>query len=143
MVLVDTSVWIEASRREGDLAYKVGLENLLEEYEACLSSPVKLEFLGGARRDDRKKLSFWLECIPYRSATEAHWQQAVINAWKLRDKGHTLPWHDILIATMAIEMDIRAYAKDAHFETMASILGLRLYLPGYGGRYRPDDEDSQ
>ncbi|MFQ3226558.1 MAG: putative nucleic acid-binding protein [Lentimonas sp.] len=138
MVLVDTSVWIEASRRKGDLAYKVGLENLLEEYEAAWCSPVKLEFMGGARQEDRKKLAFWFDCIPYRLAEEKHWEQAKTNAWKLRDCGHSLPWHDILIASMAIEMDLRVYAKDKHFELMKQVLGLRLYTPGYGGRYEPE-----
>lgn len=138
MVIVDTSVWIEASRRDGDLAYKVGLENLLDAYEACLCSPVKLEFMGGARKEDRKKFAIWFECIPYREATETYWQQAIRNAWKLRDKGHTVPWSDVLIATMAMDMNLRAYAKDKHFKTMATVLGLRLYAPGYGGRYQPD-----
>lgn len=139
MVLVDTSVWIEASRRKGELAYKVGLENLLEEYEAAWCSPVKLEFMGGARKEDRKNLEFWFECIPFRPVEEHHWELAKLNAWKLRDKGHTLPWSDILIATMALDLDMRVYARDRHFETMAEILGLRLYTPGYGGRYCLDE----
>jgi len=138
VVLVDTSVWIEATRRDGDLAYKVGLENLLDEYEAAWCSPVKLEFMGGARREDRKKLEFWFECIPYRAAEEAHWEQAKHNAWRLRDKGLTLPWNDILIATLANALDCRVYAKDKHFDTMAQEMGLRLYRPGCGGRYEPD-----
>lgn len=138
MVLVDTSVWIEASRRDGDLAFKVGLENLLEEYEAAWCSAVKLEFMGGARRQDRKQLAFWFECIPYRNIEEKHWEQARELAWRLRDAGHTLPWNDILIAALALEGDMRVYAKDRHFETMAQVIGLRLYTPGYGGRYTPD-----
>lgn len=138
MVLVDTSVWIEATRRNGELAYKVGLENLLEEYEAAWCGPVKLEFMGGARQQDRKKLEFWFECIPYRSIEERHWEAAKHNAWKLRDKGHTLPWNDILIATLAIDLDCRVYAKDKHLETMTKELGLRLYHPSYGGRFEPD-----
>lgn len=50
MALVDSSVWIEAARRQGDLATKVALRALLDECEAALCSPVKLEVLGGARR---------------------------------------------------------------------------------------------
>ena len=138
MVIVDTSVWIEASRRDGDLAHKVGLENLLEEYEAAWCSPVKLEFMGGARKKDRKKLAFWFECIPYRSAEERHWELAKNNAWKLRDLGLTLPWNDILIASIALDANLRVYAKDHHFESMNQHLGLRLYTPGYGGRYQAD-----
>ena len=138
MVLVDTSVWIEATRRDGDLAYKVGLENLLEEYEAAWCSPVKLEFMGGARKEDRKKLEFWFECLPYRAIGEKHWEAAKLNAWKLRDKGLTLPWNDILIGTLANELGWRVYAKDQHFEVMSKHIGVRLYQSGYGGRYEPD-----
>ncbi len=100
MVLVDTSVWIEASRRDGNLAYKVDLENLLDEYEAAWCSPVKLEFIGGARKEDRKKLEFWFECIPFRAVEERHWELAKLNAWKLCGCGLTLPWNNILIASM-------------------------------------------
>jgi predicted nucleic acid-binding protein len=138
MVIVDTSVWIEASRRDGDLTYKVGLENLLEAYEAAWCSPVKLEFMGGARKDDRKQLAFWFECIPYRSVEEHHWELAKANAWKLHDIGLTLPWNDILIASLALDANLRVYANDHHFESMREHLGLRLYTPGYGGRYQPE-----
>jgi len=136
MVLVDTSVWIEASRRDGELAYKVGLENLLDAYEACWCSPVKLEFMGGARKEDRNKLAFWFDCIPFRATEEAHWELARANAWRLRDRGHTLPWSDILIASMALDLNMRVYAKDKHFELMSAELGIQLYKPGYGGRYQ-------
>ena len=56
MILVDSSIWIEAARRQGDLACKVALEAILEEYEAALCSPVKLEVLGGARKEERGRL---------------------------------------------------------------------------------------
>jgi predicted nucleic acid-binding protein len=138
MVLVDTSVWIEASRRTGSLAAKVALENLLEEYEAVWCSVVKLEFLGAARKEEGRKLSFWLECIPYREVQERHWERAVRNAWLLRSKGLNLPWNDILIASLAMEEDFRVFAQDKHFDAMAHTLGLVLYRPGYGGIFTPE-----
>ena len=48
MVLVDSSVWIEALWREVNVHVKLALEALLEEYEAAWCGPVKLEVLGGA-----------------------------------------------------------------------------------------------
>ncbi|MBC8040902.1 MAG: VapC toxin family PIN domain ribonuclease, partial [Opitutaceae bacterium] len=63
MVLVDSSVWIEAARRQGDLATKVALRALLDEYEAAWCSPVKLEVLGGARREERRALETFFACI--------------------------------------------------------------------------------
>lgn len=138
MVLVDSSIWIEATRRKGDLAVKVALESLLEEYEAAWCGPVKLEFLGGARPEERRKLEFWLEVVPYFPMQDHHWEKAKANAWKLRDAGVSPPWNDVLIATLAVDFELRVYARDAHFAAMAPVLGLRLYEPGYGGSFMPE-----
>jgi predicted nucleic acid-binding protein len=137
MVLVDSSVWIEASRRDGELAYKVGLEALLEEYEATLCSPVRLEVLGGARQGERVKLIRRFEILPFVRAEEPTWELAMEFSWKLRDNGLAIPWNDILIAAIAHQQICRVYAKDKHFDAMTQILGVRLYEPGYGGSYNP------
>lgn len=138
MVLVDSSVWIEAARREGDLACKVGLESLLGEYEAALCTPVRLEVLGGARKEDRRRWEAAFSILPCFQVTEAVWHRAVGNAWRLRDAGITAPWNDILIAALSMEQGCRVYAKDRHFEAMGTVLGVRLYAPGYGGSYASD-----
>jgi predicted nucleic acid-binding protein len=137
MVLVDTSVWIEAARREGDLACKVGLEGLLEAAEAMYCGPIKFEFLGGARVQERPCLCTYLNCIPYKAIDDTAWQFAIDCAWRLRDKGQTIPWNDILIGSLSLRWLCRVYAKDQHFETMRDVLGVRLYKPGYGGSYNP------
>ncbi len=138
MVIVDSSVWIEAARRDGELAYKVGLESLLEEYEAAWCGPVKLEVLGGARPAERKSLEFFFECIPYVPMNDRLWDLAKEFSWKLRDRGLAVPWNDILIAALSVEKIYRVYAKDKHFEQMSQVIGVRLYSPGYGGSYSPD-----
>ena len=138
MVLVDSSVWIEAARRDGSLECKVGLEGLLEAAEATFCGPVKLEFFGGARAQERKRMSSYFECIPYRAMDDGAWEFAKDCAWRLRDKGHSLPWNDILIGSLSLKWVCRVYAKDQHFETMRDVLGIRLYAPGYGGSYQPD-----
>lgn len=138
MVLVDSSIWIEAGRRTGNAECKLGLEGLLEEYEAAVCGPVLLEFLGGARRRERQWLQDQMACLPRIDVQAHHWDAACRHAWVLRDAGETIPWNDILIATLALDGGMRVYAKDAHFETMAEQLGLRLYQPGYCGRYSPE-----
>ena len=137
MVLVDSSVWIEAARREGDLAYKVGLEGLLGAAEALFCGPIRLEVLGGARAQDRKRLSAYLDCIPYKTIDDTVWESAKTCAWQLRDRGQTIPWNDIVIASLALRWECRVYAKDQHFEIMRDVLAVRLYKPGYGGSYNP------
>ena len=139
MVLVDSSVWIEAIRRDGSLNVKLALENLLEEYEAAWCGPVKLEVLGGARSQDREQLEAHFSCIPYFPMMDTAWDSAKKLAWRLRDRGCTAPWNDILIAALSVKADCRVYAVDKHFEQMHnSGAGIRLYQPGYGGKYNPD-----
>lgn len=138
MVLVDSSAWIDALRRDGDIHTKLAIQGLLDEYEALLCAPVRLEVLGGARKEERRRLNEYLSILPYASMEEELWQQAIENAWRLRDQGITTPWNDILIATLAIEHEVRVYSLDKHFEMMQPALSLTLYEPGYGGKFNAD-----
>ena len=137
MVLVDSSVWIESAKRNGDLACKVGLEALLEEYEAALCGPVRLEVLGGARPADRQRLEDYFALLPYYPVEESDWGTAVRNSWSLRDVGLTIPWNDILVATLSLRLKCRVYARDTHFAALQRILDIDLYEPGPGGKYSP------
>ena len=139
MVLVDSSVWIEALRRDGRLDVKLALENLLEAYEATFCGPVKLEVLGGARAQDREKLETHFECIPYFPMQDSAWDAAKKIAWRLRDRGCNPPWNDVLIATLSVLAECRVYSIDKHFQQMyESGAGIVLYEPGYGGAYNPN-----
>ena len=138
MVLVDSSVWIEAGRRNGQLEYKVGLENLLDAYEACWCGPVKLEVLGAARIQERKTLADYFSIIPYKPMEDSAWEFAKDCYQRLRDKGHTLPFNDVLIGSLSVRLNCRVYAKDEHFTVMRDVIGVRLYKPGYGGKYEAD-----
>ena len=139
MVIVDSSVWIETLRRDGRIEVKVALESLLDEYEATWCGPVKLEVLGGARAQERQALEEQFSCIPYFPMQDAAWGSAKKLSWQLRDKGCNPPWNDILIAALSIKAGCRIYAMDKHFDLMyRSGAGIRLYQPGYGGKYDPN-----
>jgi predicted nucleic acid-binding protein len=139
MVLEDSSVWIEALRRDGNLHIKVALENLLEAYEAAFCGPVKLEVLGGARVQDRNRLEEQFKCIPYIPMRDSAWNAAKEIAWRLRDRGCHPPWNDVLIATLSVTAECRVYSLDKHFRQMHdSGAGIVLYEPGHGGAYNPN-----
>lgn len=135
MVLVDSSVWIEAARREGSPAVKSGIEGLLEEYQAAVCGLVCLEVIGGASATERHRLRHYFTALPRLTTPEDVWDRATDEAARLRDQGLTIPWSDVLVATLARMNDVRVYARDRHFDLMAPLLGLDLYEPGYGGRY--------
>jgi len=140
MVLVDSSVWITAGKAHGDLHVKVSLESLLEEYEAAFCGPVKLEVLGAVKKDRRKAISYFFDIIPYVAMDDAVWELAKKLSWRLRDAGLTVPWNDIVIATIAQENDCRVYSLDNHFEEIGRLTGMLLYRPGYGGSFDPGIE---
>ncbi len=138
MVLVDSSAWIEGLRRQGRLEVGLALEGLLDAYEAQWCSPVRLEVLGGARKDERARLARHFAVIPYRPTRDEDFERAIPLAWRLRDAGLTVPWLDVLIAAIAIHDDVRLYTLDAHFESIATHTPLRLYRPGTGGSFAPE-----
>lgn len=138
MVLVDSSAWIEALRRRGDLRVKLAVEGLLDAYEAQWCTPVRLEVLGGARKEERSRLGRHFSVIPYRPVREDDWERAIALAWRLRDGGLNVPWLDVVVAAVALHDNVRVYAVDANFPEIARRTGLRLYEPGYGGVFVPE-----
>jgi len=138
MVLVDSCVWIEASKAQGDIQVKLALKALLDEAEAGFCGPIKLEVLGAARKERRKALSFFFEVVPYVTVQEKHWERAKELGWKLKDQGMHLPWNDVLIAAVGMEEGCRVYSVDKHFEVLRDLTGVILYRPGYAGGYNPE-----
>lgn len=138
LVIVDTSAWIEAHRRDGSPAVKLAVRGLLDEFEAALCGPVEMEYLGGARAEERERLQAWCNVLPYVRNDQKLWRKAAANFSLLKKKGVTAPWNDVLIATIALENGCRVYAVDKHFTAMAPLLGFHLYQPGYGGSYNPE-----
>lgn len=138
LVIIDTSAWIEAHRRDGSPAVKLAVRGLLDEFEAALCGPVEMEYLGGARPEERERLQAWCNVLPYVRNDQKLWRKAAANFSLLKKTGVTAPWNDVLIATIALENGCRVYAVDKHFTAMAPLLGFHLYQPGYGGSYNPE-----
>jgi len=138
MVIIDTSAWVDFFRRDGHLDTKLAVKGLLDAFEGALCGPVEMEFLGGARPAEMQGIQSWFNIIPYRLNDQKIWRKVAYNFATLRSKGHTLPWNDILIATIALEHDDAVFANDKHFPVMAEILKVKLYQPGYNGTFNPD-----
>jgi len=135
MVLVDSSVWIELFRKNGDLYTGIAVENLIEEMKACFCGIVKLEVLGGARDNEIATISNLFSLVPYIPHPEPTWDETVKFQWKARKSGLNIPWSDAVIATLANKHGHRVYARDKHFESLSDLGLIALYTPGYGGSY--------
>jgi hypothetical protein len=140
MVIVDTSAWIEFFRRDGDPHVKLAVKGLLDAYECALCGPVEMEFLGGTGENEMKRIQVWFNIIPYVKSDPKIWRLAAANHARLRAARFTVPWNDILIATLSLEKNMAVYAHDKHFSIMRDVLGILLYQPGYNGMFNPDFE---
>lgn len=140
MVIVDTSAWVEFFRRQGDPSVKLAVKGLLDAYEATLCGPVEMEFLGGARPEEKDRIQSWFGIVPYARNDQKIWRKAATLYSRMNGQGYKVPWNDALIACITIEKGCRVYAVDKHFEAMSRFAGLRLYHPGYNGSFNPEND---
>ena len=129
MILVDSSIWIEVFRKQGSREVKQQIYKLIEEDVALTCPLIKLEVLGGARKEERWEIQGLFRDLKSVVITETVWSQAIELSYKLKDKGFNLPWSDIVIGTAALVNQLQVFAIDKHFNNIASISRLKLYIP--------------
>jgi len=125
MVIVDTTVWIEALRQKGDPAIKTRLGKLMAEDLARFCDPVLLELRNTSPRGQEKaKFESLVSLVPSFPTTSQSWKLAGEYAEKLRSKGVSVPALDILIRAIADENNAACLSLDSDFakieESLAS-----------------------
>lgn len=128
MIVVDTSVWI-AARRKQRVADMLGL--LLEADDVALALPVRLELLGGIAGHQRRAFLRSFAALPQLHPTEETWR--TLPAWieRAADAGETFAIPDLLIAASTTEIGGLVWSLDKDFERMEQL--------GFVSRYDPPD----
>ena len=126
MIVIDTSVWIAATR-EPDSSLATILDGLIDADEACLALPVRVELLAGLGRRDRDILRRGLSAIPLAVPTAGTW--GVVERWveDASDAGQRFTVVDLLIAALAHELTGLVWSLDRDFERMASLGFVQSY----------------
>lgn len=127
MVLVDTSAWIFALKKNPFLPLKNRIDLLLREDLVVSFGMIRLELLGGTKtKKEFNRLKSRLEAF-YEISTDAIlWGVASQLAFKLHRKGLTIPYTDILIACAALESKAVLLHADAHFDLLAKHTELKV-----------------
>ena len=128
MIVVDTSVWIDAHRRpSGKVAHT--LDALLDADEVALPLPVRLELVAGVSRRDRAALLRGLSALPVIRATDDTWK--LIERWvpAAADKGYRFGLSDWLIAALASEIGGIIWSLDEDFADLERLKLIRRYEP--------------
>ena len=140
MVLVDSSVFINAQRRP-DSDDSIELIALLSSGEAVVTGPVIMEYIRGARSVE--ELDFLterivsIECLDVDQRT---WVTAGRISNRLIRMGQMLTDLDVVIAATAIRHDVPLYTLDRGFDRIPE---LRLYQPDLMQvRYSPEPSNN-
>lgn len=125
MIVVDTSVWVDANRSPAGTAST--LRRLIDADEVVLALPVRLELTAGVARTDRAAFRRTLTAIPIVAPSEDTWR--IIEGWiePAADKGHRFSVTDLLIAGLAHEIGALVWSLDEAFERMESLGMVRRY----------------
>jgi len=126
VIVVDTSVWIEAHRRPAGSAAAV-LNALLDADEVALALPVRLELLAGVSRRDRPALARGLSALPVLRPSSDTWDR--IERWvpEAANHGQRFGLSDWLIAALAEEIDALIWSLDRDFVELEKLRMIRRY----------------
>ena len=127
LFLVDTSAWLLALRKDFMQVVKDRIDDLLKENTIITSGMIKLEILGGTKTSKEfQRLKTRLDALYTVETDTSLWEEAYGLAFKLRRKGVTVPYTDILIAACAQKVEATVLHADAHFDLMSKQVGLRV-----------------
>ncbi len=125
MIAVDTSVWIDAQRRNSRTAGP--LLELIEADEVMLPLPVRLELRAGIARHQRAQLIRLLTGLPVARPSDETWAQVERWTEQAADAGEHYSLSDLMIAALAEEIGGLVWSLDKDFERMARLKMVRLY----------------
>jgi predicted nucleic acid-binding protein len=125
-VLIDTSAWLFALRKDFLPEIKDRLDFLLKENLVLTTDIIKLELLAGTRnKTEYDRLKKRLGALENIKTDDSLWDMACDIGFKLRREGVTIPYTDILIATCALSRGCIILHADNHFDLMADHINLK------------------
>lgn len=125
-VLIDTSAWLFALRKEFLPEIKERIDLLLKENLVMTTGIIKLELLAGTRtKAEYDRLKKRLSALESIETDASLWELACDTGFRLRRKGVTIPYTDILIASCAMSAGCILLHADRHFNLAAGHLKLK------------------
>ena len=122
MVLLDTSMWIDALRIDGRPEVRRRVDELLAADEAVWCDMVRLELWNGARGVREHQELHYLESVILCLETDQEvWRESRDLARRARARGLTIGAPDLLIVACAKRHGVSVESRDAQLERLASL----------------------
>ena len=120
--LPDTCAWIDYFRAGENPLGKL-LDEALSKEAVYACGPVLYELVQGTRlKNEQTMLLSALGALPFLELTMDVWVQAGQQSAALRRMGRTIPFSDVLIATLAIEHNLAVMTVDEHFRFISGLV---------------------
>jgi len=127
MVLIDTSAWLFALRKDYHPVIKERAEHLLLESDVAINGMIQLELLGGTRSEkEYARLKTRLDGLYFIEADRSLWDFSSKLAYDLKKKGVNIPHTDIFIAACALMEGAILLHADSHFDLIAKQVDLKV-----------------
>ena len=129
MIVVDTSVWVDVTRRRSSGRARA-FQQLLDADEVGLALPVRIELMSGIARKDRAAFQRAMSALPVLRPTDETWR--LIESWSERaaERGFRFSIPDLLNAALARELEALVWALDEDFVSMEKLGLVGLYTAG-------------
>ena len=124
MIVVDTSVWIAASKQP---ILAQTLDDLVKADEVTLALPVRLELLAGVPKHERRAFYNTFGALPQLYPTDETWQQLPQWIEQAADVGDHFTLSDLLIASMTADIGGLVWSLDKDFQRMERLKFVSLY----------------
>jgi len=127
MILLDASIAVDYWRAPDETTRRV-----METETVYVAGVTCAELMHGAKSPaDLDRIESILAGFSPLPTDEAVWPQVGRNLYALRRAGLTVPFQDVLLATLAVRHGLEVWATDAHFRMMRKVLReLKLFEPG-------------
>jgi hypothetical protein len=125
IVLIDTSVWILTLKKNPHTSAKTRVEELMSNNRIAIMPLIFVELLGGVNTEaEFQRLKNRLNSLRQIHLAKKDWEEVACNAFKLRRKGITIPYIDIIISTAASVNNMVLLHADKHFDVIAKEINL-------------------
>ena len=125
-VLVDTSAWILALKKDPFARARSVIDGLLAGGRIVIIPVIRLELLGGTKSQvEFQRLDRRISALHQLPLAQAEWDESAGLSFKLRRTGMTVPYIDVIIAAVAILHGLPLIHADRHFDLIANEVTLK------------------
>jgi predicted nucleic acid-binding protein len=122
VIVVDTSVWVDVTRRPTSARARA-FHQLLDADAVALALPVRIELMGGVGRKGRQEFRRALSALPVLRPSDDTWVDTAF------DRGFRFSIPDLMVAALASELEALVWTLDEDFGAMETLGLIRRYDP--------------